>query len=229
MHKKLSKRLTACLNALTPATKIADIGTDHAYLPCHGIEQGLLKSAIAIDVIDGPLKQAKQTLKDFGYEDKIELRKGSGLTPLEIGEVEAVNIAGMGGKLISQLIEESLPVAKSVKRLVFQPQGTESVLRSTLSKNGFKITNEELVEEEGIIYTIISATPHQAVELSHNEIVFGPFYKENLSNELFIKKWTNEINNISDIMSRIPVGNERLQSFEAKQKLIKDVLADVAD
>jgi len=228
MNKKLSKRLSACLNALSSLGKIADIGTDHAYLPCHGITNGLIKRAIAIDIIDGPLAQAKRAIADYGLADKIELRKGSGFKPLKVGEVEGANIAGMGGKLISQLLLDGLPVAKSMKILVFQPQGGESILRKTLFENDFAIANELLLEEDGIIYTIITAKPCPKNNgCSELDVIFGPILRQNINDELFIKKWHQECVAIDEILSKIPEGNERKADFEQKKQQIKDVLAGV--
>lgn len=227
MNKKLSIRLSACLDALSSLSKIADIGTDHAYLPCCGIANGIIDSAIAIDVIDGPLVQARRTIADYGLADKIELRKGSGLEPLFIGEVEGVNMAGMGGKLISQLLRDSLSVAKSMKILVFQPQGGEAILRRTLYENNFAITSEQLLEEDGIIYTIITAQPSQNVEFTELDITFGPVLRQSVTDKLFNKKWSHEMIAIDEVLSKIPAGNERSVLFKQKQQLIKDVLTGV--
>ena len=224
MNKKLSRRLSACLDALSSLSRCADIGTDHAYLPCYGVANGMIDSAIAIDVIDGPLVQAKRTILDYGLADKIELRKGSGLEPLEVGEVEGVNIAGMGGKLISQLLLDSLPIAKSMKILALQPQGGEFILRKTLFEHDFVIINEQLIEEEGIIYTIITAEPSNNSEFSELDLVFGPILRQNVKDELFIKKWNQEIIAIDEILSKIPEGNERRAEFERRKQRIRDVL-----
>jgi len=231
MNKKLSKRLTACLNALSSHSTIADIGTDHAYLPCHGIANGFIDSAIAIDVIDGPLVQAKKMITDYGLLHKIEIRKGSGLKPLKIGEVEGINIAGMGGKLISQLLLSSLPIAKSIKTLALQPQGGEAILRKMLFENDFAITNEQLLEENGIIYTIITATPKQSLKLKYSEldIKFGSILRQNVKDEFFIKKWHQEIDAIDEILTKIPKGNTRQNEFQQKKQLIKDVLSGVVN
>jgi len=228
MNKKLSRRLTACLKELSWHSKIADIGTDHAYLPCHGIANGTIDSAIAIDVIDGPLMQAKKTIADYGLGERIEVRKGSGLEPLKAGEVEGVVIAGMGGHLIAQLLLASISVAKSMKTLVFQPQGGEAALRKVLSDNKFAITNEMLLEEDGIIYTIITAKPKSALyELNELDLISGPLLRENFKQELFRKKWTQEIAAIDEILRRMPAGNERKAVFIKKKKRIEDVLVGV--
>ena len=227
MNKKLSRRLSACLDALSSLSKCADIGCDHAYLPCYGISKGIIDSAIAIDVIDGPLKQGKRTIADYGLADKIELRKGSGLEPLSIGEVEGVNMAGMGGKLISQLLKDSLSIAKSMEILVFQPQGGEALLRRTLFENDFAIINEQLLEEDGIIYTIIIAKPRRNPEFTELDITFGPILRQNVEDKLFVKKWHQELAAIDEILCKVPDDNERKNKFVQKKQMIKDVLAGV--
>ena len=227
MPKKLSKRLSACLDALSSLSRCADIGTDHAYLPCYAVATGIIDSAIAIDVIDGPLARAKQTIADYGLAGKVELRKGSGLKPLEIGEVEGVVFAGMGGKLISQLLLDSLSVAKSLQLLVFAPQGGESILRATLFENDFAIKDETLLEEDGIIYPIITAKPctKRREKYSDIDIIFGPVLRQDVDNELFISKWAEEITKIELVLENIPEGNERRVEFMKKKKIIEGVLA----
>ena len=232
MNKKLSRRLSACLDALSSLSRVADIGCDHAYLPCYAVANGIIESAIAIDVIDGPLTQAKRTIAAYGLMDSIELRKGSGLEPLEIGEVEGVVIAGMGGKLIGQLLEDSPDVAKSMKRLVFEPQGGEPYLRRILWKMGIEIIDEQILEEDGIIYIIMTAMPskHYDYEVNGNTMLdelFGPILRQNVSNKLFIKKWHQKIAKIDKALISIPLESERRTEFKQKKQVIKDVLAGV--
>ena len=223
MPKKLSNRLSACLNALFPLKRIADIGTDHAYLPCVGVTTGKLTSAIAIDVIDGPLMRARTTIQDYGLVEQIEVRKGSGFEPLAVGEVEGVVIAGMGGKLIGKLMVDSLDVAQSMKRLVLQPQSGEATLRRTLFDHDFTITNEQLLEEDGIIYTIITAIPGEA-NMTELDVTFGPLLRQNVKAKLFIQKWQQELTAINKVIRNIPEDNVRRTEFEQKRKLIEEVL-----
>ncbi|MCL1990331.1 MAG: class I SAM-dependent methyltransferase [Defluviitaleaceae bacterium] len=227
MNRKLSKRLSACLDALSSHSRIADIGTDHAYLPCYGIVAGIIKSAIAIDVIDGPLEQAKSTIDHYELAGRVELRKGSGLEPLKIGEVEGVVMAGMGGRLISQLLLKSLPIAQSMKTLVFQPQGGEAILRRMLVENNFVIIHEQLLEEDGLIYTVITAKPDEMMTYTALDITFGPILRQHVQDPLFIKKWEQEMAAIDRVVREIPAGNERKQAFQEQQQRIKDVLAGV--
>ena len=227
MNKKLSKRLSACLNELSALSVIADIGTDHAYLPCQAVATGVIDKAIAIDVIDGPLAMAKQTITDYGLTEKIELRKGSGLESLKVGEVAGVCLAGMGGKLISQLLLASLPVAKSMQKLTMQPQGGELLLRKMLFENDFAIINEILLEEDGIIYTVMSATPQTSRTYDVCDLMFGPILRQNVKDALFVKKWRNELVAIDRILNKIPSSANQKQAFVQKKQLIEEVLLGV--
>jgi len=228
MARRLSMRLSACLNALSSLSRIADIGTDHAYLPCYGVANGIIDSAVAIDVIDGPLAQAQATIADYGLEKKIEIRKGSGLAPLVVGEVQGVVLAGMGGRLITRLLLDSILVAKSMELLVLQPQSGEFGLRQFLFDNHFEIVDELLVEEDGIIYTIIVAKPSEKVDVdNHLDLVFGPVLRKNPQDGLFIKKWMAELVAVEAVLGQIPAENPKRGEFERKRKLIRDVLAGV--
>lgn len=112
---KLTPRLEAVANLVTDNAKIADIGTDHGYIPVYLMKKNVIKSAIAADVNKGPLNNAKKEIISSNLDSKIELRLGSGLSVLKVGEVDEVVIAGMGGVLISQLIESELEIAKKTK------------------------------------------------------------------------------------------------------------------
>jgi len=190
------------------------------------VATGIIDSAIAIDIIDGPLARAKQTIADYGLTGKVELRKGSGLEPLEIGEVEGIVIAGVGGKLISQLLLARLSVAKSMQLLVFAPQGGEAILRATLCANDFAIKDEQLLEEDGIIYPIITAYPSskRREKCSDLDIIFGPILRQDVENDLFVRKWTQEITKIERILKNIPEGNARRDDFIKNKQLIEEVL-----
>jgi len=225
MNKQLSQRLSACLNALSSFKTIADIGTDHAYLPCIGITQNIIDKAIAIDVIDGPLEMARRTINSYGLEKVIELRKGSGLAPLKIGEVEAANIAGMGGNLIAKLITDNLEIAKSLKMLALQPQGAELNLRKTLNDNRFEILNEVILEDEGLIYIVISARYNEdTLPLTDEQLQFGPTLLKNPQATLFQKKWLNEVSAIKKMLKKIPDHNPKRSYFQQELLMINEVL-----
>jgi len=139
------------------AKTVADIGTDHAFVPIELARLG--KKVIATDANKGPLLRAKKNIERFSLD--IELRLGNGLTPLEMGEAEEIIIAGMGGELISTIIKNSLRLAYSA-RLLLQPMNSQAELRKFLFENGFKIVSEDLAKEGRKLYNLIVAEKGEA-------------------------------------------------------------------
>lgn len=135
---------------------IADIGTDHAYIPIYLIENGLADYIVASDIKEGPVAIARENIKKHNLEDKIEVRHGSGLSVLKNGEADTIIIAGMGGVLISEIIDENIDLAKNAE-LVLQPMNAQYELRKYLLSHGFKITNEDISIEGHKVYNIIIA------------------------------------------------------------------------
>ena len=130
---------------------IADIGTDHAYIPIRLASTNRIEKAIATDKNKGPLEIAKNNIAKYELSDIIETRLGEGLEPIQNGECELVIIAGMGGKLIGDIIEKDPEKSKAFKFLL-QPMNAQAELRKRLIENGFKITKEELSKEGFKVY-----------------------------------------------------------------------------
>ena len=126
---------------------LADIGTDHAYLPIAAVRQGICGGAIACDLHPGPLAMADENIRGAGLEGQIETRLGDGLTPLGPGEADCIVIAGMGGMRIWGIILEGMEQARAAKRLILQPQHDIVLLRKNLHGAGFEIQGERLVRE----------------------------------------------------------------------------------
>lgn len=136
---------------------LADVGTDHAYLPIYAIENGLSERAVASDVNDGPLKNAESNIKKHGLSDKISCVLTSGFDGLgSFGITDAV-IAGMGGELIADIIEAADFIKINGFRLIIQPMTMLDTVRSALFDLGFSILNEYVLKEDGKFYTVISA------------------------------------------------------------------------
>ncbi len=144
-----------CIIDHTFGAKIADIGTDHAYIPIYLVENGISKSAVAGDVCEGPVNIAKANVEKNNLSDKIEVRLGSGLSVIEKGEVDTIIVAGMGGVLISEIIDADIEKARECK-LVLQPMNAQYDLRKYLIKNGFTITDEDLAVEGFKVYNIMN-------------------------------------------------------------------------
>lgn len=160
----LSPRLQAIANLITPCQCMADIGTDHAYLPVWLCLNHVCKTAIAADINQGPLDRAAATVGRFGLTDKISLRLGSGADPLTPGEADAIVIAGMGGLLIGELLMANPEVFKEAKQILLQPMSSIPELRETLYKTGYTICQEILVPKEEKLYHLLSVEQKRETE-----------------------------------------------------------------
>lgn len=168
---QLSPRLAAVAAQVRQGAPMADIGTDHAYLPAYLIQTGAVPRAIAGDVMPGPLEAARQTVEAAGLTDRIQLRLGDGLQVLHPGEVTTVTLCGMGGALMAQLLEAAS--LASIERLVLQPMESPERLRSWLTGNGWRIVHEALVEDAGRIYVVMAAERGEQ-HLGPDERLIGP-------------------------------------------------------
>jgi len=168
----LTPRLAAVARYVLPGRPLADIGTDHAYLPAHLVQTGIIPRAIAADILPGPLDAARSTVETEGLAQRIELRLGNGLAVLEHpDEAPTVTICGMGGPLIAEILEAG-PLA-GVERLVLQPMGGEERLRLWLAANGWRIIDEALAEDAGRLYVILAAECG-SMALTEAEAWLGP-------------------------------------------------------
>ena len=154
---QLSKRLTALADLVTTGNRLADVGTDHGYVPISLIEQKRIPSAIAMDINKGPLERAREHIRQYGYEAYIETRLSDGLYALKAGEADAVLIAGMGGDLIRRILEDGAEVLPSVKELILQPQSEIQKVRRWLVEHGWTIVCENIVLDEGKYYPMFRA------------------------------------------------------------------------
>ncbi len=136
---------------------MADIGTDHGYIPIFLVKKGICDTAIASDINKGPVQKAEKNVKLYGLEDKIQCRLGGGLKTIVPGEVDTAVIAGMGGHLIISILEESAEVAQKMQALILQPVQHVEILRKYLYENGYEILSEDLCFDEGKYYEIIKA------------------------------------------------------------------------
>lgn len=189
-EKHLSARL-ACVASLVPAgARVADIGSDHAYLPAALVLDGKIDFAIAGEVVKGPYENAVHEIKDHQLEGQVIPRLADGLAAIEPADkVDTITIAGMGGSLIASILEKGKDKLTEIKRLVLQPNVGESQLREWLMNNHYQIMTEKIIEEDNHIYEIIVAEPSVVpFRYSKYELDFGPFLLEN-KGPIFKKKW----------------------------------------
>ena len=153
---RLSKRLKLIADKVPSCDTLADIGSDHAYVPIYLIENNICKKALATDIKDGPNLVAQKNIKKFDMEKRIEILKGSGLKPIKEKEVEIIIIAGLGGVQITEILENDFEKAKKSRLIILQPMNYTELVRKWLNSNGFKICDEELIKEDNKLYVVIS-------------------------------------------------------------------------
>ncbi len=176
---KLRSRLNMAAQMVRKGSRIADIGTDHAYLPAALILDGTVPCAIAADLRKGPLENAEATVKHYGIDEKVQLRLSDGLKCVDPSEVDDIIIAGMGGILISEILEAAPWVKDKNIQLILQPQTHDDVLRKWLWENGFEITNEASCFDDGKTYICMSAVYSGEVSAhSEAEILLGGFIRK---------------------------------------------------
>ena len=158
---KLSKRLERIASFVQPGSRVADIGTDHGYVPIWLVQKGVCPSALAMDVRKGPLERAEEHVEEVGLSGKIELRLSDGLAKLKAGEADTVVIAGMGGKLTCRILEQGRHVwenwSEGKERLILSPQSEQDEVRYFLEEQGFSILREAMLTDEGKYYIVIEA------------------------------------------------------------------------
>ena len=175
--KKLSDRLQVIADFISPGERMADVGTDHGFLPLFLWEREICPHVILCDVNEGPLAKARANLDKLVPGEAFDLRLGSGLEPFEPEEADAVVIAGMGGLLIADILEHDLAKTRRFKKIILQPRNAQDKLRQYLLEKNLTITAEKLVREGRYICEILVVEPQEnwTYEFSEpGEFIAGP-------------------------------------------------------
>ncbi len=154
---KLSKRLQAIADLVPEGLSVADVGTDHGYIPIWLVSCGRIPGAVAMDVNEGPLMRARTHIHAEGLDPYIQTRLSDGVQQLLPGEAACVIIAGMGGGLVQKILREGVRQLEDVKYLILQPQSEVSGVRKYLREHGFEIRQENMVMEDGKYYPMMLA------------------------------------------------------------------------
>lgn len=152
---QLSKRLSAVAQLVTITGILADVGTDHGYIPVYLAGKERIEKAIAMDVNRGPLERAQEHIRQYGLENCIETRLSDGLQALNSEEADGIVIAGMGGNLMKRILVQGEQVAHTAKELILQPQSEIMEFRKFLWESGYSITAEDMVLEDGKYYPMM--------------------------------------------------------------------------
>ena len=151
---KISKRLCTASSYVRDGAVVADIGTDHAYLPIYLALNGRIKHAYASDINEGPIKCARENIHKYGLDDMFDTRVANGLDGIEKYAPTDIVICGMGGELIAKILDSSSYVRKEGIRLILQPMTTARELRQYLS-DGFSTIAENVIFEDEKLYQVL--------------------------------------------------------------------------
>lgn len=198
---KISNRLMTAAALVTQGYTLADVGTDHGYIPIYLLQQKKIPAAIAMDINEGPLERAKKHIALYGLQAYIQTRLSDGVAALKPGEVEAVLIAGMGGGLVMHILKDGEKVCQSAKELILQPQSEIEHVREFLREKGYTILAEDMVYEDGKFY---------------------PMMKVQYQGENKNAQKASEVLKLSDLYGGLLLQNRHpvLKTFLEKEKLI---------
>lgn len=219
MILSLGARLRCIADMISGIRVLADIGSDHAYLPITLLTEGKIERAIVTDIAMFPLEVGRQNIINSGYEHLCSLRLGNGLEPLKAGEADCIVIAGMGGNMLINILSSYPEIAKRAKYLLLQPMQHRSELRAFLNQNGYKIIEERVVNEKGKYYEIIKACDGIQREFSRSELEIGFAMKKDSVFKNFLEHKKNEINQI--------IKGRNLSKTEFNNKEYEEILNEI--
>ena len=228
---ELSKRLKRIAEHVDKCESVADIGTDHGYIPIYLVKEGICEKAIASDINKGPIEKAKVNVAFEGVSNKIKCLLGPGLNPLKVGEVNGVILAGMGGNLTRDILLADMEKVKKYDFIILQPAQNPEVLREFLYKNDYEIIDEDLIKDEGRFYELFKVKYNKNSEklVFEDELEYevSPLLREK-NHPLFKEFIEEKINRCETILSFIKEDTEaakkRKSDLEEKVNKLKGML-----
>lgn len=228
--QRLSERLTRVASFVEKGSIVADIGSDHAYLPCYLVHQQIAEKAIAGEVAKGPYESARNQVRAEQLQEQITVRFANGLQAIEKEDsVDTVTIAGMGGPLIASILDQDIGRLITVDRLILQPNIHAKAIREWAILNEWKLVAEEILQEDDKIYEIL-VLERGKMSLTAAQLLLGPFLME-ARNDAFRKKWEKESAEWARILEAIRVAELSIdvqmkkEEIEEKLKIVKEALS----
>lgn len=234
MAIRLSKRLTALANMVTDGNRLADIGTDHGYIPIYLCQTGKIPSALAMDIGKGPLQQAQTHIAEHGLSEQIKTRLSDGMAALQFGEADTILIAGMGGGLVMKILSEGAEKLTGKEELILQPQSEIALVREFLRVRNFQILNEDMILEDGKYYPMMKVSQQKAAEQAKilpQEVAdaFGPVLLQ--KRHPVLKEWLErELRTTNSVIEQLSAQPDherirnRMQQVNCKKTLILEAL-----
>ena len=219
---RINDRLKTIGDLVSANSFCLDVGCDHAFLDIYLVKKNMQIKAVASDIAEGPLEQARQNIKREGLEKEIEVRLGNGLDTYS-SEIDTIIISGMGGRNMIGIFKNNLKVLKEIDTIIISPNNYQEDVKRFLCKNGFLIDEEVMVREKKFIYQIIKFVKGKK-KYSKKEYFFGPKFLEK-KDKLFKEYYGRELKSREILMNVLPK-NYRLKRFITKKeiKMIKEEL-----
>ena len=216
---KISERLRTAAGLIGEGERLADVGTDHGYVPIYLVERKHIPSAIAMDIRTGPLERAREHIRMYGMEDYIQTRLSDGVAALKPGEADTILIAGMGGGLVKHILESGRVICEQAHGLVLQPQSELPKVRRFLMENGYVTEREEMVMEDGKYY------PMMRVHFDASAVSHTDSFTEEHPVLLAYLRWEAQIQ--QDILTQLS-GQPATEQIAARIDDVKQILAQNA-
>lgn len=223
-------RLERVAAHMPAGARLADIGSDHAYLPVALLRRGAIAMAVAGEVALTPFSAAERTVGENGLEQQISVRLANGLAAIEPEDgITAISLCGMGGETIRDILDSGKARLSGQERLIMQPNGGEQPLRQWLMEHDYRILCEELLQENRFYYEIIVAERAGPVTYTAEELYFGPLQLQ-ARTPIFLAKWQRLLRQkqktlTSFAKARQAVPEEKLQEVARQVRWITELLA----
>ncbi len=223
-------RLERVAAHMPAGARLADIGSDHAYLPVALLRRGAIAMAVAGEVALTPFRAAERTVGENGLEQQISVRLANGLAAIEPEDgITAISLCGMGGETIRDILDSGKGRLSAQERLILQPNGGEQPLRQWLMENDYRILCEEVLRENRFYYEIIVAERTGPVTYTAEELYFGPLQLQ-ARTPIFLAKWQRLLRQkqktlTSFAKARQAVPEEKLQDIARQARWITELLA----
>lgn len=218
MQLKLSKRLEAISEMVSLSNVVADIGSDHALLPIALVLNGKVTRAYASEVNEGPYEMSVKNIEKYNLQNYIIPVLSDGISELQ-ADVNCITICGMGGNLISDILDSNKDKLSRVNEIIIQPNNNEETARIWLVNNGYDIDNEIIVYEDDVYYEVIKAVKREIKQrYSKEELYFGPILMKNKSEE-FIAKWSKYKDYLNKVL--LQINNPELSNYKMLMGLVK--------
>jgi len=229
-EQTLSMRLERVAAHVPAGARLADIGSDHGYLPVALLRRGAIEMAVAGEVAMTPYRAAERTVSENDLQPWISVRLADGLAAIEAGDrITAISLCGMGGETIRDILKAGKARLSGEQRLVLQPNGGEQPLRLWLMSNGYRVVCEEVLRENRFDYEIIVAEFAGTVSYTPQELYFGPLLLQ-ARNAVFLAKWQRRLGQKQRTLNSLrqaskPVPEDKVQDLAQQVRWITEMLA----